>query len=496
MVGARGAVLLPCPAPLFLPCASPLAWRCYGHHRTILPGAEPFTPGLDTEVPGMPYARMLFASILLGISLTMLGGCDTTDPEPEPVEIETPPPPDPALGPRPPDAALGRSAFVASCAPCHASGDGFDLAFFGFSDADIVRRGVAHVDTATARDITAFIRTLDVTPVARSFRPFQPGGQTVLHNDRDFWNRLFETSGWPSDLTAEALRLIDPTAVAVSLALPLWSSEPDESDWMPERPLPEEVLRAEAGAVQAALDRYLASPTMDGLLEVVGHFQRVTTDTTLSATPVCEGEAAVHTYPVECFEVRRWMSSLAGVHMLREAEATPVPFEVARLWWETGEAAVSHFFLTERTPLSRQDVARWLYLGFIFAPEAFPERNGYLGQFLQSSNMERLAAFAMLRRMVGDGRAHQGNFPQQYWDAFLAILRAPRELVLDVAAFSQQFLLDRGQAGLLPEDKTFASTLVRQMWETMELKGVDTSNAQAVEVAALRDELLALLEGT
>ena len=94
----------------------------------------------------MRYAMMLFAAVLLMTCLVVLGGCDVTDAEPEPVDIETPPPP---------DASLGRTAFVASCAPCHASADGFDLAFFGFSDFDIVRRGVAHVDTATARDIVA-----------------------------------------------------------------------------------------------------------------------------------------------------------------------------------------------------------------------------------------------------------------------------------------------------------------------------------------------------
>lgn len=439
----------------------------------------------------MHYTTMLVA--LLWIGLAVLGGCDLADPEPEPIEIETPPGP-PDAAPRPPDATLGRTAFVASCASCHASGDGFDLAFFDFSDADIVRRGVAHVDTATARDITAYIRSLDVTPVGRNFRPFQPGGQEVLRSDRDFWERLFGTNGWPSDLTPEALRSIDPKEVAVSLGLPQWSSEPDESDWMPERPLPEEILSADGGAVRGALERYLASPTMDGLLEVIGHFRRVTTDATLSAVPVCEGETAAHTRPVECFEARRWMSSLAGVHVLRGDEGTPVPFEVARLWWEAGEAAVSHYFLTDPTPLRHPDVARWLYLGFIFAPEAFPERNGYLGQFLQSSQLERLATFAMLRRMVGEGRAHQMHDDQHYVDATNAVLRAPRELALDVAAFGHRVLLDRVKAGIFPEDTTIARYLVRRMWEIIEMHGIDTSSARANEVAALRDELLALLE--
>ena len=48
-------------------------------------------------------------------------------------------------------------AFQTSCGPCHASRDGFDLAYFGFPSADVIRRAVAHVDSATARDIAAFM---------------------------------------------------------------------------------------------------------------------------------------------------------------------------------------------------------------------------------------------------------------------------------------------------------------------------------------------------
>src|SRR5687768_3114826 len=67
-------------------------------------------------------------------------------------------PPDPAV--RQPDASRGRIAFERDCAKCHASRDGFDLARFSFTDTTILRRAVAHVDTATARDIVAYIRSV------------------------------------------------------------------------------------------------------------------------------------------------------------------------------------------------------------------------------------------------------------------------------------------------------------------------------------------------
>jgi mono/diheme cytochrome c family protein len=60
------------------------------------------------------------------------------------------------------DVRLGKQAFEQSCSGCHASRDGFDLKVFGFSDTTIVRRAVHHVDTVTARNIVAYIRTLEV----------------------------------------------------------------------------------------------------------------------------------------------------------------------------------------------------------------------------------------------------------------------------------------------------------------------------------------------
>ncbi len=426
---------------------------------------------------------MLCAAVLLISCLLVLGGCDVTDAEPEPVEIETPPPP---------DAALGRTAFVTSCAPCHASADGFDIAFFGFSDLDIVRRGVAHVDTTTARHIVAFIRSLDVSPAGRNFRPFQPGGQEFLNDGWAFWERLFGTIDWPSELTPEALRSIDPKDVAVSLDLPVWSSEPNESDWMPERPL--SAVGVDGGVMQDALDNYHASPTNDGLLEVIRQFRRVTTEKALSAAPVCEG----HKRPEACFEAHRWIASLAGMHLLREGEGTEVPFAVARLWWETGEAAIRYRFLTDPAPLSTRDVVRWLYLGYIFAPEAFPDRGGYMGEYLQESGMEYLAVFAMLRRMVGDGLAHQGIVTQHYADAFYAIKYSPSELTLGIARFSYQFLLDRVQTGLIPQrrlSRASAREFVRRIWDTMVMNDVYMTSAEADEITAMRDELLALLDG-
>ena len=81
-------------------------------------------------------------------------------------------------------------AFEGECGTCHASRDGFDLAHFGYSDTTVLRRAHGHVDTTTALDIVAHVRSLAVPRENRDLRIFQPGGE-VLSSDLEFATRLF-----------------------------------------------------------------------------------------------------------------------------------------------------------------------------------------------------------------------------------------------------------------------------------------------------------------
>ena len=171
---------------------------------------------------------------------------------------------------------------------------------------------------------------------------------------------------------------------------------------------------------------------------------------------------------------------------------TDVPFEIAQVWWETGQAAVTLHF---RHALEFSVGAQWLYLGFIFAPEDFREDAGYLGQFLVSAGHPRLATFTALRRMVGDGRAQAGRDWQQYRDAFLAVTRSPNPLALPVARFAFTFLLERARGGTVPVDRSFARQLTVGIWNQLESKGgLDLTSDLANQVAQMRDELLTFLE--
>jgi hypothetical protein len=372
---------------------------------------------------------------------------------------------------------------VASCSSCHTTRDAFDLAHFGFAPADIVRRARAHVSQETAEDISAYVQSLKVPAVGRDVRPFQPGTRR-LASDEEFRHATFGTSGWPADLTPATIRAIDTRALNVAVALPLWSSEGDDSDWLPDVPLTSELLGAAQGVLASAIDTYHATPTTANLLAAIASFHAVSN---AGGDALCYGEAATHTRPRECFEARRWVSTLAGQHFLRPG-ASAVPIEVAELWWSTGQAAVTVYQRELGHP--RSVVWGWLYLGYSFAPTRFNEDNSYLGQFLESDGHPMLASFTALRRLVDEADVRNGLPAQRFWDAALAVSRAPRELRAGVAELSYQFLLDWLAAHTLqdPDARASARAYIDLGHERMLEATIEP--AQLTRVTELRDLLL------
>ena len=384
------------------------------------------------------------------------------------------------------DAARGRAAFVTSCSGCHTTRDAFDIAHFGFASSDIVRRALAHVSRQTAEDIAAYVRSLGIQAVGRDARPFQPG-KRVLASDAEFWQSTFGTSGWPANLTPAALRAIDPRRLSVPIALPRWSSEADESDWLPETPLSEQLLGAQNGVLRSAIDAYYAAPTQANLLAAIATFVQVTNGANGS---LCYGEAGNHTQPRECFEARRWMAALAAQHFLRPG-AGALPIEVMDLFWSTGEAAVTVYQRERGHPYS---IAwGWLYLAYSFAPTRFKEDNGYLGQFLQSDRFEWLATFTALRRMVDENDVHSGLAAQRFWDAALAVNRAPFGQKGNVAEFAYPFLLDwlTARTPLDSAAREQAKTFLKFTQDNVLQDRVE--QAQLDRLTSLQDQLLARL---
>ncbi len=432
-------------------------------------------------------SRQILCLVALGVA-----GCSSADAGgpagPGPQE----PPPAQFVG----DPIAGAAAFVTSCAECHTTRDGFDLAHFRYPSRDVVRRAMGHVDAQTSHDIDAYIQSLNVPVALDRVAAFQPGGK-IVPGDFEFWERAFGTPTWPTGLTVDALRAVDPRDLPVPFDLPEWSNENSNEDWLPDSPLRGEILDYGGGAIGAALSDYYANPTETDLVRVLVGFD----EASKSAGGLCTW---ADIWP--CFNARRWMSSFAAQHYLRSGRPESVPVEVAQIWWEVGESAIAQQSVArsqaERDRAFRNGT-RWLYLGYIFAPEAFEEPAGYMGTFMSSfrdtstgeiRQFPRVATFAALRRMVGNGRAHQRNPVQYFHDGRLATQRAPAEMKLDVAEFALTHFVERLQVdGLSPSAYGPARNLVTGLWNSARGQaGRDFDQFNRIQT--LKDRTLQLLQ--
>ncbi|MDX1394243.1 MAG: hypothetical protein R3195_07630 [Gemmatimonadota bacterium] len=390
----------------------------------------------------------------------------------------------------------GEKAFLTSCAPCHASRDGFDLAAFDFTDFDIVRRALAHVDSATGRDIAAHIDGLRETPSRRTAAPFQPDGRIrgdrpahlppVGDQDMEFWVDVFGTTGFPITDAAQ-LRAIDPRDFAVPFAMPLWSIEGSEEDWMPDNALPPEVLDADGGALGSAIAAYYGDTSEARLVHAMDVFETATTG---------PGRLCWRQDPVPCFDARRWMASLGGQHYLRVGDESGIPAEVARVWWDVGESAIALQSVAssdeERAEAFRIG-ASWMWLAYSYQPEAFREPAEYMGTFLREHGRYRMALFAALRRMVGDGVAHREHPDQFLEDGRLAVRRSDGEVGLAVTEFVFGHHAARLRAGLPPGlDTARARDLVEETWAAARAYRFQDPTRWAA-VTTLYDEVIRLL---
>lgn len=412
---------------------------------------------------------------LVALGLAACGGESAAPTAPAPTQ----PPDFDVIG----DPVAGRLAFEPSCGACHASRDGIDLSLFRFTSQDIVRRGVAHVDSTMAIDIAAYIRSLDGPSFDTRVPPFQPAGK-MGPNDAEFWRRTFGTYGWPAGMTADALRAINPRDIAVPIAMPLWSHEAADSDWMPDGPIPFHVLDHSGGLVGDALDAYYATPSEANLVTVLEHFDHVTEGST--------GLCSDRRYEA-CFDARRWIASLAAQHYLRDGVPSEVPVRVAQTWWDVGESMITIWYgkSDEYRANAFANGASWMYLAYSYAPGAFIEPAGYMGTFMASQDLFHLSTFAALRRMVAEGPAHDEN-PQQFLhDGDLATGRAPVLIRGGLGVFVLDYFVQRLEAGApagLSSDQARAH--IDDVWRSA--RGFANGD-QRLQLDALRTQALQLL---
>jgi hypothetical protein len=375
----------------------------------------------------MHRARFLY----LALALVFVAAC--SDSHRDPV--------DPGIAK--PDVTLGSLAFEASCSGCHASRDGFDIKTFGFMDTTIIRRAVKHVDTATARNIVAYIQSLSAPRIDEKTHLFQPNG-AALASDIDFATALFGRDGWPEDLTTAKLAAIDPRKVAVAIRLPIWSDEATNMDWMPDNPLPEGILNYSGGLVAAAIAGYRAAPTKENLLRAVNALRTADRAVANPGAP-CLLEDTLRVKFRECFDVRRWTSSLVALHLLRNGMDLDLGGQVHDVWWDVGNAARKS--RNDRTvPIANADInwATWMFLGWSFDPSQ--HTSTYTGGAFRQLGLPRHATFIALRSEVARPR----NSFSVYEDFVNAVRFAPAGWTMSVATFGLRNLGERLAAGERP----------------------------------------------
>jgi hypothetical protein len=152
----------------------------------------------------------------------------------------------------------------------------------------------------------------------------------------------------------------------VAIRLPIWSDEATNMDWMPDNPLPEGILNYSGGLAAAAIAGYRAAPTKENLLRAVNALRNADRATANSAAP-CLLEDTARVRFRECFDVRRWTSTLVALHMIRNGMDQDLGAEVHDVWWDVGNAATeipeqSHCADREcRHELGDVDVSGWSF---------------------------------------------------------------------------------------------------------------------------------------
>ena len=392
---------------------------------------------------------------------------------------------DPAIATANP--VMGQLAFDQSCSGCHASRDGFDIKTFGFTDTTIIRRAVKHVDTTTAYNIVAYIHSLSAPPNNADLRLFQPRG-TVLGSDVEFATALFGRDAWPADMTTAQLLAIDPRDMAIALRLPVWADEKSNMDWMPDVALPPGVLDYSGGLARGAIAGYNAAPTADNLVRAVNALRTADRAVANSQAP-CLLEDTVRVRYRECFEVRRWTSTLVALYMLRNGMNAPVANTVHDVWWDVGNAARKSR-ADKSVPIANvdQNWASWMFLGWSFDPSL--HSSSYTGGGFRQVGLVRHATFVALRSEVARPR----NSASVYEDFLNAVKFAPATWTTSAASFALRHLNERLKVGDRPLNVDQRTTAITQVNSALAEASKKISAAERAQLDALAQPVLLALQ--
>jgi hypothetical protein len=219
-----------------------------------------------------------------------------------------------------------------------------------------------------------------------------------LANDVEFARVLFGRDAWPAELTTANLRAIDPRGVRIALPLPVWSDEATNLDWMPDEPLPEAILAYAGSLPTAALAGYRAAPTRENLARAVLAL-RVADRVMDNPSAPCVLDDATRANYRQCFEFRRWTSTLVAQPMARAGTTASIGSDLHDVSWNVGNAA-RRSRADRSQPVARpiENWATWMFLGWTFDPSRHP--SVCTGGGFQQLGLTRHATFVARRSQV------------------------------------------------------------------------------------------------
>lgn len=345
------------------------------------------------------------------------------------------------------------------------------------------------MDSATARLIADYIGSLNTLHAAEGLKLFQPGG-SQLSSDVAFAVDLFGQDAWPTSMTASQLRGIDPLRVRIALPLPIWSDEGSNLDWMPDDPLPPAILSYAGNAAATALASYNAAPTTQNLLTAVTKLYEADHASANAGAPCLFFVASRVNYE-QCFEVRRWTSSLVAQHMLRNGISRPIGTLLHNIWWEVGTAARHSNGNPGEIANAVPNWTRWMYVGWMFDPAGIAAV--YTVQGLRKSGLPRHATFVALRSLVSRPPASVDE-DLTVWIDFKEFAGAvPASWAFAAANLALRHLLDRLNSGDRPPAGTASSLAIAQVNGGMDWISPKVTAAEFATLRALADQVIAKL---
>ena len=390
----------------------------------------------------------------------------------------------------PPSPSSGQLAFERACSSCHTAKDGFDLAYFSYPDTAIIRRALKHVNSATASLIASYIVGMNTPHVSQSLRLFQPGGSTAA-SDVDFAVRALGQDGWPTTMTVSQLRAIDPLQLRIVPKLLIWSDEGSNLDWMPDDSLPVAILNYSGGAGANALAAYNRSPTTQNLIAAVTALYDADHASANAGAP-CMFFVASRVNYKQCFEVRRWISSLVAQHMLRNGITRPLATPLHSIWWEVGDAARRSQGHPGQVANTTQNWVAWMYLGWMFDPANVAAV--YTAGGLRQLGLPRHATFVALRSLVARPFASLEE-DHTVWADFREFAGSvPTSWAVPAANFALHHLLDRLHAGDRPLAGTETTIAIANVKSGMSSLATKVSAASLAPLTTLGNQVISLLQ--